>query len=47
MDLFTLPSALEVNLPKTGTYGMQLDMSESLLSLEFTFENHFMVAYQM
>jgi len=40
MDLFTLPSALEINLPKTGTYGMQLDISESLLSLEFTFENN-------
>jgi len=40
MDIFTLPSALALNLPKTGTYGMQLDMSESVLSLEFTFENN-------
>ncbi|KHD04889.2 hypothetical protein PN36_27090 [Candidatus Thiomargarita nelsonii] len=40
LDIFTLPSALALNLPKTGTYGMQLDLSETLLSLEFTFENN-------
>jgi Tfp pilus assembly major pilin PilA len=40
MDLFSLPSAMELNLPKNGTYGMQLDISDSLLSLEFTFENN-------
>ncbi|OAD22248.1 PilA-related fimbrial protein [Candidatus Thiomargarita nelsonii] len=40
VDLFALPTVMELNLPKNGTYGMQLDISESLLSLEFTFENN-------
>ncbi|MDM8559987.1 pilin [Candidatus Parabeggiatoa sp. HSG14] len=40
IDIFNLPSAMELNLPKDGTYGMQLDMSDSLISLELTFENN-------
>ena len=40
LDLFTLPSATELNLPQQGTYGLQLDWSDSLLALELTFENN-------
>ncbi len=40
IDLFSLPSANTLKLPKNGTYGFQADASESLLSLEFTFENN-------
>ncbi len=39
IDLFSLPSANALKLPKNGTYGLQVDVSESVLSLEFTFEN--------
>lgn len=40
VDLFTLPTAKDLNLPKDGTYGMQLDVAESSLSLEWVFENN-------
>ncbi|OQW94925.1 MAG: hypothetical protein BWK79_04220 [Beggiatoa sp. IS2] len=40
VDLFTLPTAKDLNLPKEGTYGMQLDVAESSLSLEWVFENN-------
>ena len=40
VDLFTLPTALELNLPKSGTYGMHLDLSDSQLALELVFENN-------
>jgi hypothetical protein len=40
IDLFALPSATELKLPHQGTYGMQIDRSDSLLALEFTFENN-------
>jgi len=40
IDLFTLPTARELNLPMQGTYGIQLDLSDSQLSLELVFENN-------
>jgi hypothetical protein len=40
IDLFSLPSANALKLPRNGTYGLQADVSESLLSLELTFENN-------
>lgn len=40
IDLFTLPTAMELNLPKHGTYGLQVDIAEPVLSLELTFENN-------
>lgn len=40
IDLFKLPTAMELNLPKSGTYGLQLDISETHIGLEFTFENN-------
>ncbi|MCP4697842.1 MAG: hypothetical protein GY862_13470 [Gammaproteobacteria bacterium] len=40
IDLFSLPTAMDLNLPASGTYGLQLDLSDSLLALEFTFENN-------
>jgi len=40
IDLFTLPTARELNLPMTGTYGIQFDLSDSQLSLELVFENN-------
>jgi hypothetical protein len=40
IDLFALPTANELKLPKRGTYGMQLDWSDSMLSFELTFENN-------
>ena len=40
MDLFALPTAVDLKLPTEGTYGLQLDMAGSLLALEFTFENN-------
>jgi hypothetical protein len=40
IDLFSLPSANALKLPKNGTYGLQVDVSESSLSLELTFENN-------
>jgi len=40
IDLFRLPSAKALKLPNNGTYGLQADVSESLLSLELTFENN-------
>lgn len=40
LDLFALPSALELNLPAQGTYGLQLDFSDPLIGLELVFENN-------
>ncbi|RKZ64484.1 MAG: hypothetical protein DRQ99_15385 [Candidatus Parabeggiatoa sp. nov. 3] len=40
IDLFTLPTARELNLPMQGTYGIQFDISDSQLSLELVFENN-------
>ncbi len=40
IDLFALPTASELKLPKRGTHGMQIDWSDSLFSLELTFENN-------
>lgn len=40
IDLFTLPTAKDLNLPKEGTYGMQVDVAESSLSLEMVFESN-------
>ena len=41
IDMFALPTVTELNLPNTkGTYGLQLDFSDSGLALELTFESH-------
>lgn len=40
LDLFGLPSAMDLKLPREGTYGFQIDAGESLLDVEFTFENN-------
>lgn len=40
IDLFSLPSAKALKLANNGTYGLQADVSESILSLELTFENN-------
>ncbi len=40
LDLFGLPTALDLGLPERGTYGMQLDLSETSLSLELVFESN-------
>lgn len=41
IDMFALPTATEVNLSKIdGTYGLQLDLADSGLALELTFENN-------
>ena len=40
LDLFGLPSAMDLKLPSEGTYGLQIDAGESLLDVELTFENN-------
>ena len=40
IDLFSLPSARQLNLPVQGTYGIQLNSSETMTGIEFTFENN-------
>ncbi len=40
VDLFGLPSARRVDLPPEGAYGFQLDWSDPVVSLAFTFENN-------
>lgn len=40
IDLFSLPSPRELQLPAEGIYGMQIDVADSLMSLEVTFENN-------
>lgn len=40
MDMFALPTAADLKLPTKGTYGIQLDLAGSALSLEFIFENN-------
>ncbi len=50
IDLFNLPSAMDLNLPKQGTYGFQVDFSDSGFGVELTFENNpfdFMFSYDM
>jgi hypothetical protein len=50
IDLFNLPSARELNLPKDGTYGFQIDLSDSGFGVELTFENNpfdFMFTYDL
>jgi len=50
IDLFKLPSAMDLNLPKQGTYGFQMDFSDSGFAVELTFENNpldFMFTYDM
>jgi Tfp pilus assembly protein PilE len=37
-DLLSLPGSAALKLPATGTYGVQLDLSDPYLRLEFTFE---------
>ena len=39
-DLYALPTAMDLRLPAEGTYGVQLDLADSLMALEFTFENN-------
>src|SRR5215470_13742936 len=40
LDLFTLPSALEVKLPQRGSYGVKLTSSANRLALEATYESN-------
>src|SRR5215470_11923799 len=40
LDLFTLPSALEVKLPPRGSYGVKFTSSASRLALEVTYESN-------
>jgi len=40
VDLFALPSAMDLHLPAQGTYGLQVDFSESTWAFEWTFENN-------
>jgi hypothetical protein len=50
IDLFNLPTAMELDLPKNGTYGFQIDFSDSGLGIELTFENNpfdFMFTYDL
>ncbi|WP_069469886.1 hypothetical protein [Candidatus Marithrix sp. Canyon 246] len=50
IDLFKLPSAMDLNLPKQGTYGFQMDFSDSGFAVELTVENNpfdFMFTYDM
>jgi hypothetical protein len=50
IDLFKLPSAMDLNLPKQGTYGFQIDFSDSGFGVELTFENNpfdFMFTYDL
>ncbi|MCF6189766.1 MAG: hypothetical protein L3J51_04740 [Cocleimonas sp.] len=40
VDLFSLPTASEANLPKEGAYGMKITSSENQLALELSFESN-------
>ena len=40
VDLFALPTATELNLPKSGTYALQMDLSDSLFAVDLVFENN-------
>ena len=40
IDIFSLPSARQADLPSEGVYGIQLDLSDTMASLTFTFENN-------
>ena len=40
IDIFSLPSARQAKLPIKGVYGIQLDWSDPIVSLSFTFENN-------
>ena len=40
VDLFQLPGALALDLPQSGGYGVQLDLSDQYVTLEFIFENN-------
>ena len=41
IDMFAMPTVTELNLPNIdGTYGLQLDIADSGLALELTFETH-------
>lgn len=40
IDLFALPSAADLKLPPTGSYGLQVFQGENLSGIEFVFENN-------
>ncbi len=40
VDLFSLPSAREADLPTEGAYGFQFTWADPVVSLSFTFENN-------
>lgn len=40
VDLFSLPSARQSNLPLEGVYGFRLDWTDPVVSLSLTFENN-------
>jgi hypothetical protein len=40
VDLFALPTANELNLPNSGTYALQMDLSDSLFAVDLVFENN-------
>jgi len=40
LDLFALPTPSGLNLPREGTYGMQVDVSDSAITAELVFENN-------
>ena len=40
LDLFTLPSAMEVKLPQSGSYGVKFTSSANRLALEATYESN-------
>ncbi len=40
IDLFALPSARQLNLPESGSYGAQIDISGSNIALELIFDNN-------
>jgi hypothetical protein len=40
LDLFTLPSAMEVKLPQRGSYGVKFTSSANRLALEVTYESN-------
>jgi len=40
LDLFTLPSAMEVKLPQRGSYGVKFTSSANRLALEATYESN-------
>ena len=40
IDLFALPSAIETKLPKEGTYGFKLDIADTHMGFELTFESN-------